>query len=326
LSSLSLAKQDARNRIVIVCRAYKHEAPSNPNVLKAWATALEDVPDSDLVDRWLVTLSSKYNDLEWFRKGFHERFIKPFGKPFGKPLPEPLDEGFPKPFGKPSQNPLPNQEQEQDRDQDQERDQEQDTGTRDLLSVRPEAEPDDALDLTPCSDSGSTQDPPPAPPPPELPKPTKPDPVKAKAERVIEIAKSMGRAWRKPHRHLLARIREGATVDDCVIVLAHKTAQWQDDSEMAQYIRQVTLYGPDKWEGYLDAAREWDKGSDEPQRDAFGWERWEDSPSVKEKVKAITEAVDGLQRIEQQRESFEASVCSLPDEREEQSEAVKATP
>lgn len=52
-------------------------------------------------------------------------------------------------------------------------------------------------------------------------------------------------------RHILARLREGFTVEDCKEVIRKKTEEWAD-TDMAKYLRPETLFGS-KFEGYLNA-------------------------------------------------------------------------
>jgi uncharacterized phage protein (TIGR02220 family) len=73
---------------------------------------------------------------------------------------------------------------------------------------------------------------------------------------VIEQAKvTYGLDWRKPHRFLKARIRDGATVEDCMVVIADRVKYWSNDEKMRQYLRQETLFREGKFEGYLQAAK-----------------------------------------------------------------------
>lgn len=52
-------------------------------------------------------------------------------------------------------------------------------------------------------------------------------------------------------RHVLARLREGFTVEDCKEVIRKKSEEWSG-TEMAKYLRPETLFGS-KFEGYLNA-------------------------------------------------------------------------
>jgi uncharacterized phage protein (TIGR02220 family) len=53
-----------------------------------------------------------------------------------------------------------------------------------------------------------------------------------------------------------ARLREGFTVDDCKAVVASQVKEWRDNPKMRKYLRPVTLFGPEKFEGYLQEARQ----------------------------------------------------------------------
>ena len=63
-----------------------------------------------------------------------------------------------------------------------------------------------------------------------------------------------GRAYRPVYANLKlikARLREGASVRDCRRVIAAKAKEWQDRPEMVQYLRPSTLFGPEKFAGYI---------------------------------------------------------------------------
>lgn len=47
-----------------------------------------------------------------------------------------------------------------------------------------------------------------------------------------------------------ARMKEGASVDDCKTVIDAKVAQWQHDTEMSQYLRPETLFNATKFSQY----------------------------------------------------------------------------
>ena len=60
-------------------------------------------------------------------------------------------------------------------------------------------------------------------------------------------------ASRRPIR---ARLREGATVEDCKLIIDHKAAQWMG-TEFEQYLNPETLFRPTKFERNLNAAIKW---------------------------------------------------------------------
>lgn len=71
-------------------------------------------------------------------------------------------------------------------------------------------------------------------------------------------------------RHVLARLREGFTVDECKEVIRKKADEWGGDPKMSKYLRPETLFGS-KFESYLNAPEdpkarelaEWKKSIDE---------------------------------------------------------------
>lgn len=52
-------------------------------------------------------------------------------------------------------------------------------------------------------------------------------------------------------KHINARLNEGFTFDDFVVVIDAKVAEWKDDKTMMKYIRPETLFGG-KFDGYLN--------------------------------------------------------------------------
>lgn len=58
------------------------------------------------------------------------------------------------------------------------------------------------------------------------------------------------------HPHLLARIKEGCTLDDAKLVIDWKIHQWGEDAEMEQYLNLETLFRKTKFPRYLIEAKE----------------------------------------------------------------------
>ncbi|MCD9534609.1 hypothetical protein GLP27_13565 [Photobacterium carnosum] len=52
-----------------------------------------------------------------------------------------------------------------------------------------------------------------------------------------------------------ARMAEGFTLQDLLLVIDHKFFEWGQDSKMAQYVRPSTLFSPSKFAGYLKSAQ-----------------------------------------------------------------------
>lgn len=86
-----MAKADWTAHVVYIPNAIRYNPPENPNVVKGWTTALDEIPDCPLKNEAMERV--------W----------------------QTLPKGFPKPFRKG----LPNQEQEQEQDQEQEQEQKQ---------------------------------------------------------------------------------------------------------------------------------------------------------------------------------------------------------
>lgn len=78
----------------------------------------------------------------------------------------------------------------------------------------------------------------------------------AKVAEVVEaLNETVGSHYRPTsnatRKHVLARLREGFTVEDCKEVIRKKSEEWVG-TEMAKYLRPETLFGS-KFEGYLNA-------------------------------------------------------------------------
>lgn len=94
--------------------------------------------------------------------------------------------------------------------------------------------------------------------------PAPPDPVEEvlahlKAQTGRGFAASGGQA-----RHVKARLRGGASVDDLRLVVDHRAAMWGKDPRMRPYLRPETIFGAGHWEAYLQDAREWADGGRKP--------------------------------------------------------------
>ncbi|AGM42760.1 conserved phage C-terminal domain-containing protein [Aeromonas hydrophila] len=59
-------------------------------------------------------------------------------------------------------------------------------------------------------------------------------------------------------QHINARLVEGYTVADLMLVTDFKAAHWAADLRMAEYLRPMTVFAPQKFPGYLAAAKRWE--------------------------------------------------------------------
>lgn len=57
--------------------------------------------------------------------------------------------------------------------------------------------------------------------------------------------------------HIRARLREGFTPAELVLVIDYSAEKWGADIKMAEYLRPTTLFLPSKFPGYLQSATKW---------------------------------------------------------------------
>ncbi|MCW9412904.1 conserved phage C-terminal domain-containing protein [Klebsiella quasipneumoniae] len=93
----------------------------------------------------------------------------------------------------------------------------------------------------------------------------KPDPEVVITDHAIEVLTHLnqvsGSRFQKSKtslENIRARLREGHTVPDLKLVIDVKHEHWHGNDEQYQYMRPETLFGPKKFEGYLQSAIRWD--------------------------------------------------------------------
>lgn len=69
--------------------------------------------------------------------------------------------------------------------------------------------------------------------------------------------------------NIRARLREGYSVADLQLVIDLKHEHWHENDEQYQYMRPETLFGPNKFESYLQSATRWEQKG-RPKRAAWG--------------------------------------------------------
>ena len=69
--------------------------------------------------------------------------------------------------------------------------------------------------------------------------------------------------------NIRARLREGYSVGDLQLVIDLKHEHWNGNDVQYQYMRPETLFGPKKFEGYLQSGIRWDKKG-RPPRESWG--------------------------------------------------------
>ncbi|HDT6510508.1 TPA: conserved phage C-terminal domain-containing protein [Klebsiella aerogenes] len=114
----------------------------------------------------------------------------------------------------------------------------------------------------------------------------KPDPEVVITDHAIEVLAHLnqvsGSRFQKSKsslENIRARLRDGHAVSDLKLVIDLKHEHWHENDEQYQYMRPETLFGPKKFEGYLQSAIRWDaKGR--PPREAWDKNRPRDINSV----------------------------------------------
>ncbi len=92
--------------------------------------------------------------------------------------------------------------------------------------------------------------------------------------------------------NIRARLREGFTVNDLKLVIDLKHEHWHDNDEQYQYMRPETLFGPKKFEGYLQSALRWNaKGR--PPRESWDTKKPRDINSISPVQNTIPEGFRG---------------------------------
>lgn len=114
----------------------------------------------------------------------------------------------------------------------------------------------------------------------------KPDPEVVITDNAIEVLAHLnlvsGSRYQKSKtslENIRARLREGHTVSDLKLVIDLKHEHWHENDVQYQYMRPETLFGPKKFDGYLQSAIRWcAKGR--PPREA--WDKGKKAPVMPE--------------------------------------------
>lgn len=102
-----LAKDSLKDRLIWIPNAIKYNPPTSPNVIRSWASAMDTLPECDLLKEAIEYMRAEIYLLDKKEiKGFAKAFDEVFGKALAKDFPKALPKG--------NANPSPNQEQEQE--------------------------------------------------------------------------------------------------------------------------------------------------------------------------------------------------------------------
>jgi uncharacterized phage protein (TIGR02220 family) len=118
---------------------------------------------------------------------------------------------------------------------------------------------------------------------PPCPVPAEPDPEVVITDQAIEVLTHLNRISGSRYQksktsleNIRARLREGYSVNDMMLVIDLKHEHWHDNDEQYQYMRPETLFGPKKFEGYLQSAVRWEQKG-RPLREDWGGDRKRDA-------------------------------------------------
>ena len=82
------------------------------------------------------------------------------------------------------------------------------------------------------------------------------DDVKSVVDQMNLILNSKYKPSTKSHaQNISARLDEGHSIDDLILVVKDRLSVWGDDPKMAQYLRPQTIFQAGKFNGYLMAAK-----------------------------------------------------------------------
>ncbi|MBB3324895.1 conserved phage C-terminal domain-containing protein [Atlantibacter sp. RC6] len=69
--------------------------------------------------------------------------------------------------------------------------------------------------------------------------------------------------------NIRARLADGFTPEELVLVVDYNVEKWSEDLKMSEYLRPTTLFQPIKFPGYLQSANKWDSAG-RPARETWG--------------------------------------------------------
>lgn len=126
-----------------------------------------------------------------------------------------------------------------------------------------------------------------------------PDPEVAITDSAIEVLTHLnqvsGSRYQKSRtslENIRARLREGYSVSDLKLVIDLKHEHWHDNEGQYQYMRPETLFGPKKFEGYLQSATRW-AAKGRPLRETWDQKRERDINAISRPDTSIPEGFRG---------------------------------
>lgn len=111
---------------------------------------------------------------------------------------------------------------------------------------------------------------------PSCPVAAQPDPEVVITDNAIEVLTHLNRVSGSRYQksktsleNIRGRLRDGYSVSDLQLVIDFKHEHWRTNDEQYQYMRPETLFGPKKFEGYLQSGTRWNQKG-RPKREDWG--------------------------------------------------------
>ncbi|HCM5461790.1 TPA: conserved phage C-terminal domain-containing protein [Klebsiella aerogenes] len=111
---------------------------------------------------------------------------------------------------------------------------------------------------------------------PSCPVAAQPDPEVVITDNAIEVLTHLNRVSGSRYQksktsleNIRGRLRDGYSVSDLRLVIDFKHEHWRANDEQYQYMRPETLFGPKKFEGYLQSGTRWNQKG-RPKREDWG--------------------------------------------------------
>jgi uncharacterized phage protein (TIGR02220 family) len=249
-------------RLTWLPNALKYQPPHNPNQVKAWAKAWDDVPEGPLK-------REIWEALKVACKSWSQLFARLFAEPFQVCSANGSANGSGNRY---------TQDQEQDQDQEQKQDQDLEDSDR-LAPVVPPLEILKSKVDAVVGEVGARRA--------RKSKPSEPTAAERESVRVVleKLSTRNGVRYSGTAEHtrlIVNHLRAGVTEMDLRAVIGYCALEldWATNADMAKYLRPETLFGPKTIDRYLDPARTWfaklpeDTASKPPERDPYDEPDW----------------------------------------------------
>lgn len=111
---------------------------------------------------------------------------------------------------------------------------------------------------------------------PSCPVAAQPDPVVVITDQAKQVLSHLNKTTGSRYQvckssleNIRARLADGFTPDELLLVIDYSVEKWGEDLKMAEYLRPTTLFLPSKFPGYLQSANRWNAAG-RPERQYWG--------------------------------------------------------